>query len=807
MPAGTSTRSALVALALAAGAGAAERGAVSGAVIDRTSQRPVEYVAVAVHRREDGSRLQVGATNARGTFEFGDLPTGNYLLVYGLVGSERTESVAFAIDAPPRPVDLGRLALPGDLAVVLDPVQVSTRREAWSSAIDRKVYLVGKDLQSATGTASDLLRNVPSVQVDLEGNVSLRGAGNVLVLINGKTTSLLGRNRAVGLEQLPADTIERIEVITNPSAKYRPDGTAGIINLVLKKQRAPGHSGSVRVAGGNRERANGTTMANYNPGRLNLFGSASVRQDDRPRTVTDARARFDAGLNARVATEQRTTETARPRSHLARAGADWRIDERTQVGVQVNYNHREVVRRSAVATLTRRDGNEAPLGDRDRWRVAPGFEHDLEVTATWQRAFSGEDHEFNLEVKHDRTREQEDNHYTNVFRLPAAATALERTLIGTIESSTELTADYTRPLGPRGKLEAGFATQANHIDLDYRGSFLDPTAGTWIADRIRNNRFLFDERILALYMTAGHKLGRWGVLAGLRFEWAGVETDQVTARLKADNAYPRFYPSLHLSHELRAHHEWQLNYSHRVRRPDGDDLNPFPTFEDPYHLRAGNPRLVPEDIHSIETGWQYQQDDTTLLAAVYYRYRYHGLTEVTRQLDSATLFTTKENLDRSQSGGLELSATARFADRATVNFSANVYRNEIEASSLGFGARRATLTGEAKLALSWDVSKRTLLQCNANYTARRLTPQGYRSPTFVANLGLRRHLVDRRLDVIVSASDLFNSLRERTSLESPALRQTIVRRRSSGILYVGLIYHFGQPPKKQKDDLQFDPAL
>ncbi|MBM3852761.1 MAG: TonB-dependent receptor, partial [Verrucomicrobia bacterium] len=236
MPVGCTFRVTLLALALAASAAAEERGTVSGAIIDRTANLPVEYVAVTVQRREDGVRLQAAATDARGVFAFVDLPAGNYRLIYGLVGSERTESVEFAVDGQHRPVDLGRLALPVDRAVVLDPVQVSSRREALLSSIDRKVYLVGKDLQSATGTASDLLRNVPSVQVDLEGNVSLRGDGHVLILVNGKSSTLLGRNRAAGLEQMPADTIERIEVITNPSAKYRPDGTAGIINLVLKKK-------------------------------------------------------------------------------------------------------------------------------------------------------------------------------------------------------------------------------------------------------------------------------------------------------------------------------------------------------------------------------------------------------------------------------------------------------------------------------------------------------------------------------------------------------------------------------------------
>jgi len=262
-----------------------------------------------------------------------------------------------------------------------------------------------------------------------------------------------------------------------------------------------------------------------------------------------------------------------------------------------------------------------------------------------------------------------------------------------------------------------------------------------------------------------------------------------------------------LTYNFTEAHQVQLNYCHRVHRPEADDLNPFPEYQDPFNLRAGNPRLQPEQIHSIETGYHYHRDDTTYFATAYYRYRYHGMTEVARYLNATTLLTTKENLATSRSGGLEFGATTRLQDRVSLNFSGNVYRNQIDASNLGFGSNRSTIAWDAKLNANWDVSKTTLVQLNTNYTAKRLTPQGYRYPTYVTNVGLRHNLRDKKLAFIVSVSDIFASLKERTHIDTPVLHQDITRRRSSRIIYAGFVYTFGKSAKKQKDDLPFDNSL
>jgi len=793
-----------------------EEGAVSGSVVSAAADRPVEYGAVTLKSKADGKTLRATVTDAKGAFTVGALPFGEYEVVYGAVGGDTQTSRAFTVDAAHRTVDLGRLLLGAETPVQLGKVEVAAHKEAFYNSIDRKVYNVGKDIQSVAGSASDLLQNVPSVQVDIEGNVALRGDSNVLILINGKTSTMMGKNRAAVLEQMPADGIEKIEVITNPSAKYKPDGTAGIINLTMKKKQEPGYSGSVRAVVGNDRRYNASVTANYNPGKYNLFATAGVRQDNRPRTVTDERSRPGTTPGTVVATSQHTTEASRPLSRVVQTGVDYKLSDATKVGASMHYNYRDFFRTSTVST---RISDPAGTGskDYDRQRRDPEYEKDLEFTGTLQHSFPQEDRELNFELRHGKTTEQEDNRYANVYRLPAIATAFENTLIKNTETSTEGTAEYVHPLNEDAKLEAGYNGQGNRVDLDYHGSFFNPATQVWQEDLTRTNRFIYDATIHATYATYAQKLGQFGFLAGLRFEQAIIRTDQRTARLRDKNDYNRFYPSLHLSYNFTEAQQVQLNYSHRVHRPEGDDLNPFPQYQDPLSLRAGNPRLRPEEIHSVESGYQYKNGDTSYLATVYYRYRYNGMTDVTRYVDSLTLLpspngattlTTKENLGRGRSGGLELGTTTRLKDRVSLNFSSNIYRSEIDAGNLGFSARRSTVTWDAKLNASWDITKSTLVQLNTNYTAKRLTPQGYRYPTYVANLGLRHNFNAKKTAFVLTVSDVFNSLKERSLVDTPTLHEQITRRRSSRLIFAGFIYNFGKAGKKSKDDtLPFDNSL
>ena len=794
-------------------------GSVSGVIIDAATSKPVEFVTVALKHKDDGQAAPTTATDVKGAFEFKKVPYGDYTLTYGAIGTENPQTASLTIDAQHRAQNLGKLTLAANPVVQMEAMQVTERKQTFYNTIDRKVYDVGKDLQSAGGSVSDLLQNVPSVQVDIDGNVSLRGDGNVLILIDGKTSALMNaNNRADVLAQIPAENIESIEVITNPSAKYKPDGTAGIINIKLKKQRATNsiYTGSVRATVGNDSRYSLGVNAAASVGKLTLNASAAQRHDFRPRTSQDDRSHplVPGDPTTNVSTSIHQQESSRPTTTYLEAGADYAITPATSVGASVNYSKRTFDRHATLTTVvTGTDGSVTR--DYDRQRIDPEYETELEFTANAKHTFGGDsEHSLELEVKHSKSNEQEDNHYTNIYRapIPPPPPPFDAMRIRNIETVTEVSADYALPFGEDSKFEAGYNGLFDLLDQNFFGSSFDPDTQTWIIDTTTTNHFVCNTTVQALYSTFAHKLGDFGFLAGLRFENARVRTDQRTADIVNTDIYNRLYPSLHLSYDLTDTQQLQANYSHRIHRPDPDDLNPYPEYQDPYNLRTGNPHLRPEEIHSIEAGYQYHTKDTTLFATAYYRYRYNGMTAVSQYVDAnlnpdpagVILLTTKQNLATSRYGGAELGAQIRPLHNLAVNFSGNLYRNTIDASNLGFSATRSATAWDAKLNLNWDATKTTLVQFNTNFTAKRLTPQGYRDPTFQANIGARQYFLNKRLALIVSVSDIFNSLRERTHIDTPLLQQTLTRRRTTRIFNIGLIYNFGKPAKKQKDDLQFD---
>jgi len=779
---------------------------VAGVIIDPAASHPLASVTVTLKKSGDDSAVETTVTDKSGSFTLEKTPPGEYKVSYGFVGGQSRDTRSFSVTSGAKQVDLGRLELT-DSSIKLDKFQVSGTQREFYNTIDRKVYSVGREIQSATGSASDLLQNIPSIQVDIDGNVSLRGSENVTILIDGHTSTLMGKSRAEVLQQLPADMIDKIEVITNPSAKYKPDGTGGIINIALKKKHTGGFSTTVGVNAGLDDRYNASVSTNYSSGKYNIFGTFSARHDDRPRRASDLRTITDPISGVTTTFDKRTVEHSRPFTNIARTGIDYQLNDHNKVGATASYNHRTFTREATDHNLVT-NGIGGVTSEYDRTRHDPEFEDSREFTATYQHTFPTDGHELNLEFKSSATKEQEDNHYANIFRIPVQPTTYDHTLIRPDDRGTEAILEYVLPLSDDSKLEAGYTGSHENLDTDFEVSALNPASGAFDNDPTKSNRFAYAQTIHAFYGTYARTMGRFGFLAGLRPEQAStksrlVDTGEIIAR-----DYFRVYPSLHLSYRLAEHQEFQLNYSHRVHRPESEDLNPFPEYSDPYTLRAGNPRLRPEDIHSIETGYQFRTDRVTLVATIYHRYLYNGFTNVTRDIGNSVLLTTHENLAASRSTGVELSATTDVGKRVSLNFSSNTFFNTIDASNLGFSGTKSDISWTAKLGTSIRVARATLLQFNTNYVSTRLTPQGTRRPTFIANLGLRQEFKEKKIAAVLTISDLFNSLKESSLLDTPLLKEEITRRRSSRIVYLGLSYSFGQQSKKPRDEtLKFDESI
>lgn len=775
---------------------------VLGTIVDKASKKTVEFANIELLNAADSSTVKGTVTDNKGKFSLDQVKTGNYLLRYSFIGYEN-KLIPLTVDKAR--INLGTLEIELASNPMNNVTVTSTTKSLLNTSIDRKTYDVTKDIMAQSGTASDVLKNVPSVEVDIEGNVSLRGSGDVMILVNGRTSPLFGKlNRAEVLQQFPANTIERIEVITNPSARYKPDGTSGIINIVLKKSVKGGWNGSVTGNIGNRDRYNTATTLNYKPGKLNIYGNYGMRQDARYRTNTVSREYFDIATKT---TSGYYTEdgngVARPLTHLATLGFTYEASKSNSFGLSGNYTNRDQVR-DEVNTKKFYDKHYAYTSYFDRIRYAPENQKEKDATAFYEHSFPGEDHTLRVELNVASSKELEHNHFQNNYYYPGTNSTYDNSKIFQGDNQQLLTIEYTHTLSESSKLEAGYSGSFNQQDFNFYGEYYDIPSGGFIMDKKRTNQFLFNQSVHALYGIYQANLGKLDYSVGLRLEETIVKGHQVTQDSLTNNTYFKVYPTIHLAYEIADKQQLQLNYSKRVHRPEGDDINPFPEYLDPYNVRAGNPNLLPEIIHSVEFGYKWQNKQFTFVPSLYYRYKKNGFTQVTVPLNDSVLLTTQQNLANDQSAGLELIFSAKAGKFFSSNLSTNFFYNQIDATNLGYFDTKTILSFSSNFNSTFTITPNTMVQLSAIYTSARLTPQGKRYPSFVLNTGMRQDLFKKKVSVTLTVSDLLKSLEQKSELNTIYMNQTSVNRRDAQIVYLGISYRFGKTIKKAEDKMQFD---
>jgi outer membrane receptor protein involved in Fe transport len=782
-----------------------DEGTITGSVTAKSTHQPIGYVSVVLLALNDSTIVSGTMTDAKGRFTTNHIPVGKYYVVLSCIGYADFKSGGISIDPQHLKEDLGTFSMT-EITLKMNGITVEGEKETFNNSIDRKVYNIDKDVMGQTGSTSELLQNIPSVSVDIDGNVSLRGSSNVLILINGQTSPLMGKSRADVLQQLPANSIERIEVITNPSAKYKPDGTSGIINLVLKKYTQAGLGGTLSANGGINSRFNSNISLNYNAGHFNIFGNYGLRKDNRSRHSIEGRRYYYQGTDTSSYYNEDDGIFDRPLSHIATLGIDYNLDERNRLGISGNYFYKGFTRTETSRKIIH--NNEAAIsGDFSRNRFDPERERDNEATIYYDHSFAKEDHKLHVEYNISDQPEQEDNHYTNVYLIPVQIpnSSRDNTLIKQGEKHSQLSIEYDNPLSKSVTVETGFSHEVTKQDLDFYASDFDNDQKVFVTDAVRTNRFLFDENIDALYGTFGRSSMKFSFLGGLRFEYVQNKTNLVTTDSFFRKDYSSFYPSLHLAYQFSKISELQLNYSRRTNRPEGDELNPFPEYQDPLNIRAGNPHLLPEYIHSVEFGWQLRNENLSMIPSLYYRYRYNGFTSVTEVVHDSILLTTEANLSNDQSAGLELIINGSIGKHINADINASVFRSTIDASNIGFGNNKSIISSSGNFNITLKFSPNTALQMNSHYQSSRLTPQGKYLSSFVMNIGGRHNLLDEKLSLVVTISDILKTRSQRIELRTPGLSRDVKATRDARIFYAGLTYHFGTSSKKNKEKpLEFD---
>lgn len=778
---------------------------ITGKVVDDATDKPLQLVNVFLISSIDSTLVAGAATAKDGKFDIKKISNGKYFIKISSIGYKDYILDFDKSIQKNQKYDFGTIKLI-PLIVDLNEVLVSTKKETFNNSIDRKVYNIENDIMSKTGTASELLQNIPSVQVDIEGNVTLRGGGNPVIMINGKTSPLLAKSAPAVLEQMPANSIEKIEVITNPSAKYKPDGNSGIINIVLKKNTEFGLNGTISANAGNKSRYNGNLALNYNPGQFNIFATYGLRQDDRSRSNTDSRQLFNPG-SAAIYYNDKSHSSGRPLFQMASGGIDYSPDKANKIGISVNYMYHNFTR-DEIVTKNTLNSNFILSEDYDRINSESQDEKELEASLIYQHNFPEEDHVLKAEFKYSYSPEYENNKYKNVYRLPFQMVSFDNTANYQTGLLKNIDIDYSRPLSETAALEAGYSGEFDTPEFSYRNEFYDDISKSFIKDLKKTNHYVMDEQINAFYTTLSKTIGPIGILAGIRFENSFVKSHLInndSSIIKRENS---IFPTMHLSYKITETDQIQLNYSKRINRPEGDDLNPFPEYQDPRNIRSGNPNLLPEFYHSVEFGYQKQFEHLTITPGIYYRYTNNKFTSVIRPLNDTVFLTTLQNLSSDQSAGFELVLSANYNGMLSSNLSANAFYSEIDASNIGYSKNKSTLAWSGSWNINFNVTKTTMLQMNSNFRSVRLTPQGEYNASYVVNFGCRQDLFDEKVSLILTISDLFNSLKRKMELNTPILKQNTISERDSRIIYLGLTYHFGSSDKKSKDrKLEYDDKL
>jgi outer membrane receptor protein involved in Fe transport len=626
--------------------------------------------------------------------------------------------------------------------------------------------------------------------------VSIRGDPNVVILIDGQPSGMLrGPGRGGALQQLPAGQYERVEVITTPSAAYGPEGTGGIINLIPKRVRRPGLSGSARVNVSTRGRANASLSAAYSNGPTTFSGDIAARRDELSGTSDRTRERLDPNTGNFSALRQEGNSVTRTGSGSVKARIERGFGKETRASVDLTRARS----RSEAGTRETYQADGFPVHSelpRER-KARSGLDLDnTELRGRVTRQFGRSEHKLTIDLS--RQLSDTDRVLRSDFLFdPGVSTRVEEFQFDVTQRLTQLKIDYLRPVGDGSKLQLGLEGERQHNSYDNEGAL--GFGGQALAPLPAfTNRFVHDQSVGALYGTFEHPLGRLTALAGLRVEQVRLKLNQLTLDERFSRSYSRAYPSLHLSYKLDEQEQLRASYSRRVQRPQGQDLNPFLEYRDPLNLRAGNPRLQPQETQALELSWQRRVKANFYQATVYHRSTRKAFTDVVEDLGGGILLTTRQNLDNSRATGLELIANRKLSPTVSLNASANLSRIEINSANLGFPENRSGTQFGGRGSLNWQPTDKDNLQISGFLSGKSLRPPGYRAPSGMINLGYR-HKFNDRLSFVATVRDVLGNFGEAIVYETPAFRDRVERRFGGRVVFVGLTYTLAAATRERRD--------
>lgn len=744
---------------------ATRKGDITGTVVDGSDNRAIEYATVALYKTASNELITGGISDSEGFFRIKNNAPGKYYLTVTFMGYKTKTIPNITIIEHMHEFEIGRIVmLPNNQE--LEEVNVVADQASVQYKIDKKVVNVSQQLTAKSGTAVDILENVPSVKVDIEGNVTLRGSGSFTVLIDGRPTVL---DPSDALAQIPAGAIENIEIITNPSAKYEPDGTAGILNIVTKKNKLNGISGIVNLNSGTNGnfdklyRYGGDFTVDLRQKKWHFFVGGDFNSREMTGNMEYSRDKLLNPFNLNQDTVFHTTslgyfERIGARGGL-RAGADWSFTDWDNLALNMRVGNRNSDRNT--------------LKDYNEW-ITPGLIDTSFYKTADSSSRGGNFYSFTLDYKHIFNenkahylqlqstidgRESDEESINLQSDLNENLVSGKRSIESGPSQRYQFKLDYARPFNFGGKLEAGGQVKISNSEDDNKVYDYDTTPGVaeYVFQDAYSNTTKYKRNTYAAYSTFGGEYGDLGYQAGLRVEY----TDRLLELVEKGDQFkirrPDVFPTLHFSYQLPADQQTMLSYSRRIVRPRGWYLEPFITYMDAYNVRQGNPDLSPEYVNSFELGYQKKIKKNFVSVEAYYRLTENKIERVIENYpdDQEAVLHTYKNIGSAHAAGTELMVNYSPAKWYTTNLMADFYYYKlVNESNEASVQENSDFSWTSRLNNTFKASQNTRFQLDFMYQSDRITAQGTYKGFFSASAAMKQDFFKRKMSATLQIRDI-----------------------------------------------------
>jgi len=761
------------------------QGVVKGIVSDKSSGSPLESATIRIFKAQDSLLITGGSTDATGNFLITNVPEGTYDIRVSYVGYRTGVARNILINNEKGEINLGNVKLEL-ITSTTEEIEVVSEAPIMTFEGDKRIYDAKKDLTAQSGTVLDVLKNVPSVEVDNDGNVSLRGSGNVKILINGKPSAMLSNGTQI-LQNIPGNMVEKVEVIHNPGAKYEAEGVSGIINIILKQEEDIGYNGNIKVNGGTQDKYNISGSANTKKGKFVLNASYSFWNYNLPGKSNIDRSNYSS-INSHTVLQNFNWKYS-GNSHYGSFGGDYELDKNRTLSLAgtIFYYERKLNNRNTLNFYDISGALTSTLlyNNDDRRK---GFNFD--GTISYTKKYEEKGRELTAFINYSGRNEDSPISY-RIDDYINPVTLQERTQKYYF-NFLNAQADYIHPFSETSKLEAGIKINARFINGDYNFLQYDNNSQNWIPVPGRYNDANYKDAISAFYGTFSGSYTDFSYNAGIRGEHTYLNFSILQGTQKYDRNYFDIFPSASLTQKIGPENQFQASYSRRINRPNLWFLNPFVEQFDEFTKRSGNPYLNPVYIHSVEAGYTRYFSFATLTLSGYYRNERDVINFFTTVDTNGVTFSQPRNVGKTNTYGVEFIAQTGLAKWWRINGSVSYYNTNsfgfdgMENYDKWFNALSARFSTSAQIPDIADV------QLSYFYNGKQVNSQGTIDPFQMFNLAIQKSFFEKQLIVAFRINDLFNQQRFYLTANTNSFNQVVRQKTDSRVYFITLTFNFGK---------------